>query len=144
VLNDLTMITTSIGLATFRDLPLDENYSYLIYKGGYDDLAGSFLLRNDTTLDLQIKQYPVFVTDHSYKNSLKLWPNPTSGIIQIITPSGRPEIEQIRIYDLAGKVLLVFNRPGSLHLDVSQLKTGAYILKARCEADLESYLFLKI
>ncbi|MFD1063174.1 T9SS type A sorting domain-containing protein [Winogradskyella litorisediminis] len=57
---------------------------------------------------------------------VKLYPNPTSNILNIKT--NNQQIKQIAIYDILGKQVL---RANNSNINVSHLKSGIYILKAK-------------
>ncbi len=47
-----SLVSNSLGMATFSQLPVSIEYSYNISKTGFNDEAGSFYLTNDTTIDV--------------------------------------------------------------------------------------------
>ncbi len=47
-----SLVSNSLGMATFQQLPVSNEYSYTISKTGFNDEAGSFYLTKDTTIDV--------------------------------------------------------------------------------------------
>lgn len=143
ILNDDTLITTSLGLATFRDLAVSENYNYLIYKGGYNDLAGSIYLDTDTTINLQLEQYPSATIDH--KNSeLKIWPNPVEDYLNV-KHTGSSEISLLKILNLYGNSIKTITMENSFNkrINLQELTPGLYLLQYFSERETYYQSFIK-
>ena len=64
--------------------------------------------------------------DEKHPNSLKIYPNPTNGIIHI---DGNLLNENVEIYDISGRKVLSVN-PEIKSIDVSSLNTGVYMIKS--------------
>ena len=64
--------------------------------------------------------------DEKHPNSLKIYPNPTNGIIHI---AGNLLNENVEIYDISGRKVLSVN-PEIKSIDVSSLNTGVYMIKS--------------
>ena len=47
-----SLVSNSLGMATFSQLPVSAEYSYTISKTGFNDETGSFYLTTDTTIDV--------------------------------------------------------------------------------------------
>lgn len=65
-------------------------------------------------------------------NELKVYPNPTTGILNIASPNG---IASVEIYNFLGKVVISkqFSAVTQATIDMSNLSTGAYIVKTSAE-----------
>jgi len=63
-------------------------------------------------------------TDFSASNTIKVYPNPTSGIIYIDSNS---DVNTIELYDIIGK--RVFSSEAAEKIDVNHLHNGVYLLK---------------
>ncbi len=97
---------------------------------------------NNGTIDFELasgslavlKSSPVMsaLQSFSLNESLKIYPNPTSGFLNI---KGLNNKLAVSIYDLTGKIVMqktVVNEK----LDISELKSGIYLLKAQVESDV--------
>jgi len=65
---------------------------------------------------------------NSTDNSIKVFPNPSRGIVQI--DSGNDNVVEVKVYDLSGKLVIDTN---SLLLNLSDLENGVYIVKITTE-----------
>ncbi len=61
-------------------------------------------------------------------NKISIYPNPTDNLIRIASPTN--EIVQIRIFNTLGKVIYQKEKRLNQDIDVSNLKSGIYILSA--------------
>jgi photosystem II stability/assembly factor-like uncharacterized protein len=64
------------------------------------------------------------------KNQIVASPNPTSGMVKLIAASST--INDVAVFDLLGKQVLAvkYNALNEVNVDMSNLQTGAYLLKA--------------
>ncbi|MDP4686772.1 MAG: T9SS type A sorting domain-containing protein, partial [Salibacteraceae bacterium] len=70
-----------------------------------------------------------------------IYPNPTNGILHFsLKANEKPS--QVAVFTLGGK--LVMSQKNTAQLDVSQLPTGAYILKATINGKTATRKFMKI
>ena len=59
-------------------------------------------------------------------NSLRLWPNPTTGRITVELP----EKSHIEVIDMLGHIVATYQlQPGTHHLDLTRLPKGLYLIK---------------
>ncbi len=74
------------------------------------------------------------------KNEISVYPNPTSGIVNIDLGEAHVSISQIQIFDVQGKLVdLPLTRRGSLlNLDLSGYPNGVYTLSFSTEQDVVS------
>lgn len=71
---------------------------------------------------------PTSVTSSLKQNNISIFPNPTSGVIELENNSN---VIKIEIFDIVGKCVLTHNFISINHkIDVSTLQKGNYILKA--------------
>lgn len=143
VLNDDTLKTTGLGIANFKDLELGREYSFLIFKGGYNDISGSLFLENDTTVILELIAYPVSAINLE-SDKIKIWPNPAHEALFVEIPSGIMEGE-LKILNPDGSVLkkVGFNSSGKISLPLSGLASGSYILTIESREIISNHIFLK-
>lgn len=72
--------------------------------------------------------------NNSLRKSISLYPNPTTGIIEI---SNAEEIEQIIVLDQQGKTMLFVGQLTENYLDISSLSKGIYFLKIHLKNEIE-------
>jgi D-Tyr-tRNAtyr deacylase len=72
------------------------------------------------------------------KNELNvsLFPNPTAGEFKLSVKAEKPDVAEIEIFDLAGKMVLQKTAPvktgeNQLEMNVSSLNEGIYMIKTR-------------
>jgi len=83
--------------------------------------------------------------DNSSENAFNIYPNPTNGILNIVLVQNNFKPDNITIYDITGKkiksVYIKFNM-ASLHLDVSALPKGMYMLTLQSTIKKHSKSFI--
>ncbi|MGB0916530.1 MAG: T9SS type A sorting domain-containing protein [Flavobacteriales bacterium] len=81
----------------------------------------------------------VGIEDHVLEASLQIYPNPSSDYINIQSDQADNIVSEIRLLDMAGRVILV--QPNAklghapIRLDVSELNKGAYVLEISSEKE---------
>jgi uncharacterized repeat protein (TIGR01451 family) len=72
-------------------------------------------------------------------NSLVLYPNPTSNLVQIDLINTNEQINRIVIYDMLGKAVktIVVTTTSSVSVDVSDVSKGMYLLEITSENNLK-------
>ncbi|MBO7624209.1 MAG: T9SS type A sorting domain-containing protein [Bacteroidales bacterium] len=69
------------------------------------------------------------ITEPNVKQSLKLWPNPVSGMLHIQLPDAEKEVARITVCDLLGRVVLQKENLPKPEIEVSSLPNGMYLLQ---------------
>jgi hypothetical protein len=108
---------TSVSIGTTEDLTgLDEgSYAVLVTDdNGCDEVFGPFVIASTAS-----------IADAS-SNLFNLFPNPSTGIVNVIGDN----IETIKVVDVLGKVVYVYDAPisGAITMDLSALATGTYVV----------------
>lgn len=74
---------------------------------------------------------------------IRIYPNPASGRIMVHIPESMKHVESLNITDINGRILLQLkdnlkqNKKEEIHIDISSLQPGYYILN--CKADKSHY-----
>jgi len=73
------------------------------------------------------------------ENSIILYPNPATNLVQVTLQNTAEIIENITIYDILGKKISLFSNIASNQstIDVSTLSTGVYIVEIATENHLK-------
>jgi mannan endo-1,4-beta-mannosidase len=124
-----TLITSSLGMVTFKDLPVGLEYSYEISKHSYKESSGQLFLQNDTLVDLQME---LLASSASMlkAESINVWPNPVQQYLNIELPSPLSEEIFTQILDVKGNILQMAHlNEHKFQLDVRHLPAGIYILR---------------
>lgn len=129
ITNKVNIVTTNpqfISTTNFQLTPaspaLDSgNNTYIV---GTTDVIGNPRIHN-TTVDMGAFEFDIALNSDTFQpqNDLKIYPNPTSSLINI---SINEDINGIEIYSLDGKLVLSSSEKT---IDVSRLQSGIYILK---------------
>jgi hypothetical protein len=61
-------------------------------------------------------------------SDFRIFPNPTSGMLQIRTPDNE-QVSQVEVFNVQGQKISSINFPESNTVDLSRLKVGIYVLK---------------
>lgn len=105
----------------------------------YDDYGTGFRVDN-----IQINNLPVLSTDEvGKKESIKIYPNPTTEILNIETDS---KINSIAIFDAKGSLIKNFQETGisnGKRINVSDLISGIYMLKVKTSTSEFTKKFIK-
>jgi hypothetical protein len=87
-----------------------------------------------------LNQCPVGVEEHILEASLNVYPNPASDVLNIQSDQKDGLLTDARVFDLSGKLMLSESniRLGfaAVQLDVSELRTGSYVLELRSENEV--------
>jgi len=143
ILNNDTLITNGLGIATFKDLPIDSEYSYLVYKEGYYNISGSLFLQTDTVLNFGMIKVPtsaVVLRDYEFN----FWPNPVYEEIFIQLPENFKKAN-IKIIDITGSTLKIVQVKSSskLKLLLNDLSPGIYVLRIHANENQINRTFIK-
>jgi len=128
-INGDSLITTALGLAHFRQLPVSVNYNYRISKTGYYDETGELYLAGDTSLDITMEQWFTNTEYFPDGKSMRLWPNPARDFLYCIVPDIFFD-QTLRITSLVGNE--VYNQKiGNLSfsIDIKGYPPGVYLLR---------------
>ncbi len=145
VLNNDTLFSTSLGLATFRELPVDSYYDYLISKDEYEVITGQIYLEKDTTIELQMSLLPTWAFFQKIDKTIKIWPNPADDFINVSFSTKLNKNSTIQIFDLTGKCIetYIYTENIPLLIDIRTLKAGSYIVGIYNEKKILSSIFKK-
>lgn len=95
------------------------------------DLGGGYRIVNfRIDMGSYENQYAVSTSAHNPNNSLFIFPNPTSGQIQI-KPKNNFNIKEVRVYDISGKFQATVSLDKNNYTDLSYLKAGLYLIKIK-------------
>jgi hypothetical protein len=139
---DYTLLSNSLGMATFAQLPVSAEYSYTVSKPGYNDVTGSLFLSKDTIIDLEMG-LKTGINPAEKPEAFKIWPNPADDRITISIPGARMQ-GSLQITDLGGHE--IYNRPQevpSITLDVKDYAPGMYIIRYFTGKETETGYFIK-
>lgn len=129
-IGNLTETTNDNGSAVFTEI-LDGVYDYTVLADGYMayedqvEVAGGNVFEEVNLLIDNVDAYNL--------ESLKIYPNPSSGTLNI---QANEIIQKIEIFDLAGKILMNKNiDKNNCHLDLTSLNKGIYLVQIRTSKD---------
>ncbi|MDO8953058.1 MAG: T9SS type A sorting domain-containing protein, partial [Draconibacterium sp.] len=144
VLNSQTQITTSLGILNFRNLPVYAEYSYLIYKGGYNDVSGTLVLAGDTTVNVTMVPYATPAITDEIGSDFKIWPNPVNDFIYFEVPLNFAQ-GTADILNLQGvSVKNVLLKEGyQFEINVRDIPSGMYLLRIDESKMQVNQLFIK-
>ena len=144
ILNGDTLISTSIGIAKFNNLPIKEEYKYFIYKDGFSDVSDTFNLTTDTTINIQMT-YPTEAVLIDKNRELKIWPNPVNNEIHFRIPENWNNI-YAEILNLQGGILKSVQLENSNQSTIllNEIPDGIYILKIYSSEKQVNKLFIRI
>ncbi len=124
-----SILSNSLGMVSFMQFPVSNNYHYTITKNGYLSKEGDFYLNTDTIISIAMDKATSISTINSGDEELRLWPNPASDILNCSFPSVNIE-NSIRIRDLIGNtVYLKSSASKDNQIDVKNLPAGVYLVQ---------------
>ncbi|NQU84506.1 MAG: T9SS type A sorting domain-containing protein, partial [Mariniphaga sp.] len=126
VLNNDSLFTSSLGIATFRSLPVDSTYSYKINKDNYQTLQGSLILTTDITLNLEIEKMSTGINELK-KVDFHFYPNPAGNYLNIESENGLGKLELLKSN---GSVIRSFKALSTLKtISLSNFPNGFYFIR---------------
>jgi len=144
VLNADTLISTALGIANFKNLPVYATYNYTISKTGYQQLTGNLYLSGDTTVTLKMEPLGTAISENSELQNFRIWPNPVSDILNIDIPAGYMG-GTVEILDLKGnsiKMIYPVNQQ-KFEILLLDIPAGIFILKIVSGTNHINRLFVK-
>ncbi len=103
-----------------EDLATIKNYVHCAYADSKEKRTGVLTIITGEGNEVSIKEREI-------ANSIEVYPNPTSGIINIV--SDKNEEMSITLYDIAGKLLYQANTKSTFKLDLRTYNSGVYVLE---------------
>lgn len=130
VLNTDTLISTGLGITSFKNLTVYTTYKYTINKTGYFDIAGTLFLTGDTTVTLTLEPLGTSVNENQEINNFSIWPNPASHVLNVAVPR-ISESGTVEILDLKGNSIKKWNYLLSrkIELLINDIPAGIYIIR---------------
>jgi hypothetical protein len=129
VLNEDTLLTNALGIATYNQRPVPAYYTYLITKDGYEQNEGSFYLTRDTIIDVTMLVKIIDQVVPENEMQAEFWPNPVSDVLNLDLPGDYSD-KIVRITDLKG--IEVHNQKidkNRFEINVKKYPSGTYILQ---------------
>ncbi|MCB9187582.1 MAG: T9SS type A sorting domain-containing protein [Flavobacteriales bacterium] len=87
-----------------------------------------------------LNQCPVGIEEHVLESSLIVYPNPAADVLNIQSDQKDGLLTDASVFDLSGKLVLTASKLrlgyAAVPLDVSELKTGSYVLELRSENEV--------
>ncbi len=139
---DTEIITESLGLAKYLNLPLSTSYDYSVFREGYEDVAGTLFLEKDTVFTLVLTPLGTGFTQEKFPD-IKVWPNPVYEILQLEFPGNEGKIT---ICDMDGRIIkeIVSSSGSAISIDVSDFTDGIYVLKVSTGNTIFHSTFIKL
>jgi hypothetical protein len=138
-----SLMTNSLGIATFKELPVGTGYSFFIRKHGYFDTTGTIFLTTDTIIQISLEAWPDGIDIAPVTRELRCWPNPVNDFLFCVVPDIHSE-GLIRITDLNGEQILDKEVDNSIFsVDVGNYPPGLYLLKLISGERQHTTLFIK-
>ncbi len=140
IVNEDSLVSSSLGLAKFRQLEVNQEYSYSVSLNGYKDREGLFYLQTDTTIEVAMEKI-VDGLPRSHKEEVQIWPNPVHDILKL-RHSGL--YEKASICDLSGRPVKTLElRLQECSIPVGALEPGYYLLYLEGKNKKLVFSFLK-
>ncbi|HQL69499.1 MAG TPA: T9SS type A sorting domain-containing protein [Bacteroidales bacterium] len=131
--NELELITeTNYGNAgdVFDVRGISQTYDNGYLFTGYGGEQNNIVMKSDGELNLPLSEGWQNAIGIPKVSVLNCYPNPVSDLLYIESPENKP-IEEIKIYDIYGHLILTKSSSGHLTvIDVSGIEHGLYILEA--------------
>jgi hypothetical protein len=120
---------TSQNESKIVNIPISSNSGiyYIIYSADHDNKLVETNENNNTAcIQLMVNLTLDIQENESFKNSLSLYPNPTTGLITLKTENY--VISNMTVYDINSKQLLTSQNINN-KIDISKLSAGIYFIK---------------
>ena len=124
-INEGSLTTNQTGIARFEDLIRFEQFDWSVSKEGYENLEGTLSLKNDTTVNLNLKLQTS--TQGQKFPGVFMFPNPAQSKLNF--ESG-DIITRLEIYDLRGALLVSKEiNNNKAEIDILSWEDGLYIAR---------------
>lgn len=123
----------SYRLNFLLEIPTEMGVTYLLMVDRFMGVAA-----NEGNYCIEVTNLGVVGVTHIHETSLPIFPNPTTGTIQLPLL----DLEWIEVYDAAGRQVLRQSKPGQT-LDLGDQVNGWYILKLYAEEQVYSAKVMK-
>jgi hypothetical protein len=124
ILNTDTLITAGLGIAKFKNLPIQKTYNYSVQKNGYEPVSDNLLLTTDTTITISMK-YPTNALLTSNNINTTIFPNPANDKLYI---SGPVQFKSYSVKTILGSTVLRGEFNIKQTINTSRLKPGNYLI----------------
>lgn len=132
-LNGTTVLTDITGLALFDRYPAG-SYTYTITKQDYTSVGETALeVNTEDVMEVVTLDFNTGIRSVS-AGTIKLYPNPTNGNLNINLPENSSKVVTIRVSNILGAILLENKLNGSssqIKLDVSGFDNGIYFVNVK-------------
>jgi uncharacterized membrane protein len=144
ILNADTLISTSLGITNFKNLPVYTTYNYTISKTGYKQLSGTLYLSGDTTVTLKMEPLGTAIPENSELQNFRIWPNPVSDLLNIDIPADYMG-STVEILDLKGNSIKRFyaGQNQKVQIQVNNIPAGIYLLQIISHSNQINRLIVK-
>lgn len=123
-----TFLTNHSGVGNSHIEPTTDKYEVELLGNLLQRIIGQYLAAKDCADDQDVQsQQPVKLPENIL--SVKLYPNPTSGLFTI---ESKKELKEIYVTDFTGKILLRLNatdKKGRWQVDISRYPSATYLVK---------------
>jgi len=138
--NGQTYMKSVLDISSYTSTTFTLAFKYTSAASAYSSTN-----RNGTFYVSDVKFYvsneSLSVSEGIFEQSIKVYPNPTSGKIDLLSTDPNVNIESISLFDIMGK--MVMQSKSVKTIDVSHLAKGMYLLKIK-EASSNSILVKKL
>ncbi len=143
ILNGDTLISTSLGIAKFTNLAINEEYKYSIYREGYKDVSDTLNLTTDTTIYISMT-YPTNAILIDEYEDFKIWPNPVDNELHFRIPENWNNI-YAEILNLQGSILksVQIENSNQSTILLNEIPDGIYLIKIYSSKKQVNKLFVK-
>ncbi|MFO8067135.1 MAG: trypsin-like serine protease [Bacteroidales bacterium] len=133
-------ITYDPGEYVFEDL-LPGTYDYVVSKEGYFDTADDVTITNQNKVENVVLNIDNTSIEESFDLGVKVFPNPANDILKV---NSEELINEIQIYDLAGKLLIQYSpAANSTEIMINELESGLYFIRVIADSKSATYKFQK-
>jgi hypothetical protein len=142
IVHEDTLITGSLGMATFNHFPVSTWYTYAVKKNGYKEKQSTLYLTRDTIIDVSMEKGTA-ITLHESDLKTECWPNPANDLLYIRLGGA-----------FFGKIMLITDLKGvevfrqkiernNFAIDIRDLSPGTYFLQTIDGERQNSQYFIK-
>jgi len=140
--NNDSLLTNSLGIAIFKQIPIDQTYNYLISGKNYINQEGEFFLDSDKVFEIgMVRNFPDYHLP-IVVNDFKVWPNPTSGQLNCTFHPDLYKCKLIILNSFGMELFRIHSITGDITLDMNDFPAGMYILQVSGNFSLQKLFFI--
>ena len=138
--------SASNSIVTQNNYQVEANSDITLVAASYIQINSNSWIKEDSKFLAKIEDCepgrPALNNEEITQNELTLYPNPTDGLVHLVSSS---YITEVSVYDVSGKEIytLKFDSQPNVEFDISNLQRGLYLVKVSDGENSKAFKVIK-